>query len=247
MLKQDATATGNDTSDIGLRKRGAAGFAAGTAAAAGMANPFADENVLFDVGDDEEEDEAPSPKPFIYEEPTTRESSTIEPETPSAPTSAMPLIDLASESVYLHPETQQPSPTPQLQASETEQAAQSFYSFTSSKDQNEPFFENDAEHMSAGTLTPRSERSAATGASVVPSHADDIAILNMQNDSDHDARSDVFSEGGFTDAGFSEGGFSEFGGDRTGVMTPNSWTDVGSDDGSEWGGAGTGHVSQIHQ
>jgi hypothetical protein len=89
-------------------------------------------------------------------------------------------------------------------------------------------------------------------ASVVDSHANDIGILSMQNsvqnDMDHDARSEVFSEGGFTDT-FSESGFSEFEhGDRTGIMTPNSWTDVGSDDGSEWGGAGQhGHVSQVHQ
>jgi hypothetical protein len=246
MLKQDATATGNDASDNGLRKRGVAGFAAGTAAAAVMANPFADENVLFDVGDD---DEAPSPKPFIYEEPisqpVTRESTaTLEAPIPVAPTLETPLIDLTSESVYLHPETQQPSPAVPLQTSETEQAAQSFYSFTSSNDQNSPFFEDDAEHMSAGTLTPRSERSATTGASIVPSHADDIAVMSMQSDVDHDARSEVFSEGGFTDAAFSD--FDA--GDRTGVMTPNSWTDVGSDNESEWGGPqGNGHVSQIHQ
>ncbi|KAF9693427.1 hypothetical protein EKO04_008772 [Ascochyta lentis] len=244
MLRQDATATGADTSNNGLRKRGVAGFAAGTAAAAAMSNPFADENVLFDVGDD---DEAPSPKPFIYEEPTPRSrSATLEAgtppiEAPPSPTLETPLIDLTSESqsVYLHPETHLPSPTAPHQTSETEQVAQSFYSFTSSNDEDEQF-----EEMSAGTLTPRSERSATTGASVVPSQADDIAILSMQNDADHDARSEVFSEGGFTDGGFSD--FEH--GDRTGVMTPNSWTDVGSDNESEWDGPqGNGHVSQIHQ
>lgn len=242
MLRQEATTTGTDNKDNGLRKRGVAGFAAGTAAAAAMANPFADENVLFDVGDD---DEAPSPKPFTYEEPTPRSrSATMEAGTPpiEAPAEAnlaTPLIDLTSEpqSVYLHPETRLPSPVEPLQTSETEQAAQSFYSFTSSNEGDEEF-----EEMSAGTLTPRSERSGTTAASLVPSHADDIAVLSMQNDADHDARSEVFSEGGFTDAGFSDYG------DRTGVMTPNSWTDVGSDNESEWGGPqGNGHVSQIHQ
>ncbi|KAF1361475.1 hypothetical protein EJ07DRAFT_111384, partial [Lizonia empirigonia] len=225
MLKQDATATGANTTENGLRKRGVAGFAAGTATAAAMANPFADENILFDVGDD---DEAPSPKPFIYEEPTPRSrSTTLEAgtppiEAPPASTLETPLIDLTSE--------------PQS----TEQAAQSFYSFTSSThDQDEEF-----EEMSAGTLTPRSERSATTGASIVPSHADDVAVLSMQNDADHDTRSEVFSESGFTDAGFSD--FEH--GDRTGVMTPNSWTDIGSDNESEWGGPhGNGHVSQIQQ
>jgi hypothetical protein len=90
--------------------------------------------------------------------------------------------------------------------------------------------------------------SIVTGASVAGSNADDIGILSMQNDMDHDARSDIFSEGGFTDD-FSEGGFSEYGnGDRTGIMTPNSWTDVGSDSESDFGGAQqNGHVSQVHQ
>lgn len=244
MLRQDASATGTDTIKDGLRKRGVAGFAAGTAAAVAMTNPFADENILFDVGDDE--DEAPSPKPFIYEEPTTRSrSATIEAgapptEAPIEPSSSAPLIDLTSEpqSVYLHPETHLPTPAP-LQASEIEQGAQSFYSFTSSNDGDEDF-----EEMSAGTLTPRSERSGTTSASIVPSHADDVAVLSMQSDADHDARSEVFSESGFTDAGYSDFEL----GDRTGVMTPNSWTDVGSDNESEWDGPqGNGHVSQIHQ
>ncbi|KAF1924883.1 uncharacterized protein M421DRAFT_71338, partial [Didymella exigua CBS 183.55] len=224
MLRQGVTATGTESTNNGVRKRGAAGFAAGAAAAAAMANPFDDENVLFDVGDD---DEAPSPKPFICEEPTPRSrSATLEAGTPPIeapidPSSAVPLIDLTSE--------------PQS----SDQAAQSFYSFTSSNDGDEEF-----EQMSAGTLTPRSDRSGTTGASVVPSHTDDVAVLSMQNDADHDARSEVFSESGFTDAGYSDFEL----GDRTGVMTPNSWTDVGSDNESEWGGPqGNGQVSQIHQ
>jgi len=77
------------------------------------------------------------------------------------------------------------------------------------------------------TLTPRSNRSLS------------IDILSMQNsvvadgdeddtdDAAADIRSEVFSEGGFTDAGLSEA--------ETGVMTPSSWTEVGSDNGSEWG------------
>jgi len=217
-LRNNTTATGNDVSDNGLKKRGAAGFAAGAAAAATVANPFVDE-------------EAPSPKEFTYAEPASRESTaTLD--------AAAPLIDLTQSTHEIDP------------------AAQSFYSFTSSNSHAElplahtQFFDDEAEHMSAGTLTPRSERSHSivTGASVAASNADDIGILSMQNDTDHDARSDIFSEGGFTD-GFSEGGFSEFGdNDRAGIMTPNSWTDVGSDDESEWGGAQqNGHVSQVHQ
>lgn len=243
MLRQDATATGAETTNNGVRKRGIAGFAAGAAAA--TANPFADEDVLFDVGDDD--DEAPAPKPFVYEEPNphsrsaTLEAGTPPIEAPFDPSLATPLIDLTSEpqSVYLHPETHLASPAALLQTSRTDQAAQSFYSFTSSNNGDEDF-----EEMSAGTLTPRSERSGTTGASIVPSHADDVAVLSMQNDADHDARSEVFSESGFTDADYSDFEL----GDRTGVMTPNSWTDVGSDNESEWGGPqGNGHVSQIHQ
>ena len=241
MLRQGATTTGTDTSNDGLRKRGVAGFAAGAAAAAAMTNPFADENVLFDIGGDD--DEAPSPNPFIYEEPTARSrSATLEAvtppiEAPAEPSFSAPLIDLSpeSQSVYLHPETQLPSPSAPMQTSETEQGAQSFYSFASDSGDNDDF-----EEMSAGTLTPRSERSGTTGVSVVPSNADDVAIMS---DADHDARSEVFSEGGFTDAGYSDFEL----GDRAGVMTPNSWTDVGSDNESEWDGPqGNGHVSQIH-
>jgi hypothetical protein len=234
MLKNDTTATGNDASNNGLRKRGAAGLAAGTAAAAAMANPFDDETVLFDVGDDED---APSPKEFTYVEPSTRESTaTLEAQSP-------PLIDLTSDlttaSAPVQPETHD----------EPEQAAQSFYSFTSSASHTQDplaqtqFFDNEeVEHMSTGTLTPRSERSHSIV--TADSGADDIGILSMQNDTDHDARSEIFSESGFTD-----GGFSEFeSDDRTGIMTPNSWTDVGSDDESDWGGAHqNGHVSQVHQ
>jgi len=235
MLKEDAKATGNDMAGSGLRKRGAAGFAAGSAAGAAMANPFADDNVIFAV--DDSEDEAPPPKQFTYVEPGTRESSaTLEASSPPATTA--PLIDLTSDSTEVQSQSQ----------ADVDQAAQSFYSFASSASHTQDI---DEEQFSTGTLTPRSERShsIATGASIIGHNADDIAILSMQNDSDHDARSEVFSEGGFTDAGFSEAGFSELGnGDHTGVLTPSSWTDVGSDDESEWGGAAAnGHVSQIHQ
>jgi hypothetical protein len=205
--------TGNDAADKSLRKRGAAGFAAGSAT---MSDPFADETVLFDVGDDQD---APSPKEFTYTEPpTTRESTaTLDAQSP-------PLIDLTSD-----------LPAPETH-DDTEPATQSFYSVAShTQDTLTPdhplaatqFFDDEAaSHMSTGTLTPRSER------------ADDMDILSMQNDTDHDARSE---------SDFTEGGFSEFG-ERDGIMTPSSWTDVGSDDGSEMGGQmGNGHVSQVQQ
>jgi hypothetical protein len=253
LKKEEATVTGTDTIDNGLRKRGAAGFTAGTAAAG---NPFDDENahVLFD----HDTEEAPSPQPFPYIE--SRESSaTVEANIPSSPLSATgQLIDLtpstSPEVIMPLAENFQIASVPHSEVGDIEPAAQSFYSFTSSLQNSThellPATHEDdvVERTSTGTLTPRSERSAFTGASVVGSHADDIAVLSMQSDEDHDARSEVFSEGGFTDAGFSEAGFSQVGEDRMGAMTPASWTDVGSDDESEWGGpAQGGQVSQVHQ
>ncbi|CAE7027519.1 hypothetical protein PTTW11_04261 [Pyrenophora teres f. teres] len=253
-LKNTTTSTGTETPKGDVRKRGAAGFAAGAAAAAAMANPFSDDQTLLDNDD---QNEAPSPKTFTYSETSARESTaTIQPVAPSTPPTAT-LVDLTPS-----PET--PCPT-RPSAEETDQAAQSFYSFTSSHASLPPlipaaaavFEEEEPEHVSTGTLTPRSERSTTMAAtsplsSLTPSSprapSSVVDMFSMQNDTDHDARSEIFSEGGFTDA-FSEGGFSEFEDERRGVMTPNSWTDVGSDDGSEWGGAagGNGHVSQVHQ
>jgi hypothetical protein len=252
MLRRDevSKATATDASNEGLRKRGGAGFAAGAAVGAAVANPFSDDNMLFDRDDEE----ATSPQPFTYTEADTRASTaTIEGDAPTSSPAAQ-LIDLSPESVYLHPDVAEnaqiesiPLPsasTSSDQDAENDQAAQSFYSFASTSHH----FDDEAEHLSTGTLTPRSEHSGFTGASVVGSHADDIAIMSMHNDSDaDDARSEGFSESGFTEAGFSEAGFSEVGENGgVGVMTPSSWTDVGSDDESEWGGiAQGGHVSQV--
>lgn len=241
MLKKDEAAaqaaTGNDASSKTLRRRGVAGFAAGSVAAAAVGNPFSDDHVLFD----RDEEEAHSPQPFTYTEPSTRDSSaTVQGEPATSPITAQ-LIDLTPESVYLQPENPQTVSIPASEAGD--QTAQSFYSFTS-----DAHSDDEGEVVSTGTLTPRSDRSGfLTGASIVDSQADDIAIMSMQNDTDHDARSDIFSESGFTEAGFSEAGFSEVGENR-GIMTPSSWTDVGSDDESEWGGpAHGGHVSQVQQ
>ncbi|KAL6704049.1 hypothetical protein ACN47E_008813 [Coniothyrium glycines] len=236
MLKTDATATGKDNSNSGLRNRSTAGFAAGSAVAATMVNPFSDDAVLFE----QDGEDAPAPKAFTYIEPVTRESSaTVEESTP-----AVPLIDLTPEAEPKDSDVHQSH----LSASEPNQAEQSFYSFTSTNSHTQqetpiPAADPEADFASTGTLTPRSVHSEDPP-------IDDIDILSMQNSlhnsaaDDVDTRSEVFSEGGFTDAGFSEAGFSEV--DRAGVMTPASWTDVGSDD-EEWGGAhGNGGLSQIH-
>lgn len=244
MLKKDQcastaqAATGNDTSRNGLRQRGVAGFEAGSMAAAAVANPFSDEHVLFD----HDQQEAHSPQPFTYTEPDPSESpATVDGEPVSMLTTSR-LIDLSHESVYLppQPENVQTASIPASETASNPDPTQSFYSFTS-----EVHLDDEAEMISTGTLTPRSDRSGFTGASVVGSQADDVGMMSMHNDSDNDARSEIFSEGGFTEAGFSEAGFSEMGEGR-GIMTPSSWTDVGSDDESEWGGAGgAGHVNQV--
>ncbi|ORY18586.1 hypothetical protein BCR34DRAFT_621392 [Clohesyomyces aquaticus] len=265
MLKTDlaaSTATAGGSSEQGLRRRGMAGFDAGAAAA----NPFADEQ---DVMVDRDDDEAPSPHPFQYIE--SRESSaTIQGDSnpPQYTTATSPLIDLTPEPATIEPENPQTASIPQSVVSEHDHdLAQSFYSFTTplqppftfphshpvlfptSTDPTDP--DSDGENISTGTLTPRSEHSMFTGASV-GSHASDIGVLSLQNDDDHDARSEAFSEGGFSDAGagaLSDAGFSEISGTEErgmGVMTPNSWTDIGSDDESEWGGP-AGQGGQVHQ
>ncbi|KAH9871074.1 hypothetical protein J1614_006648 [Plenodomus biglobosus] len=238
MLRGDTTATTNNSSDAGLRKRGVAGFAAGSSTAATMSNPFSDDTVLFDH--DGQEDEAPSPKPFTYIEPTSRESTaTLQPNTATSPPAT--LIDLTPDTKS----GQDPQPPTTTDPLETSQAVQSFYSFTSSP--SRPTTPTSSNCVPTPTLTPRSTRSLSlSSTSTTP--ASPIAILSMQNSThadsasyansyansyvDADARSEVFSEGGFTDAGFSEGG------DRDGIMTPSSWTEVGSEgeEGSEWGG-----------
>ena len=121
---------------------------AGAAALGG--NPFSDDHILFDHDDDtttttttttkdkvvDDDDEAPSPKPFTYTESATRESSaTVQGDNePIASPVASQLIDLTPESVYMHPDHAQTASIhdPSAPPSEVDQAAQSFYSFTSS-------------------------------------------------------------------------------------------------------------------
>jgi hypothetical protein len=267
MLKREtesaetATATENTHDNAGMRNRGVASFAAGAAAAAG-GNPF-DDDVLFDRYDDDAP--AASANPFMNPEPRTRESSTATMETdehvPSA--TAGQLIDLAPESIHLHPSAVQTAPTSAFasasaSATDVDQAAQSFYSFTSERSSDD---EIEIENISAGTLTPRSEASdLVASASVAGSQASDVGIMSLsmgmstENENDtnthadfDDARSEIFSESGFTEAGFSEAGFSELGEENRGIVTPSSWSNVGSDDESEWGGPAVGgQVSQVY-
>jgi hypothetical protein len=216
-------ATGADVAESGARKRGGgggaaagAGFAAGALAGAAVANPFDDDNLLFDVGDGEDTFVSTSTPAEAETEPDSRDSS--------ATLAATPLVDLTPDTTSTTTDADTDTAAADADA-DVDVPAQSFYSFTSDA-------EIDPEFHSSGTLTPRSSTS----------HSEDPLAFSVEdafstqaNDNDTDA----FSDGGFTDA-FSEGGFSDVG---TGAMTPSSWTDVGSDEGSEWGGAGD--VSQV--
>jgi hypothetical protein len=232
--------------DEGVRKRGAAaaaattagaGFAAGAAVGAAVANPFADDAVLFDVGDDDDTFVSTSTPADAAAEQHTHDSS--------ATLAAAPLVDL--------------TPSTDLAASasaDLDMPAQSFYSLASSfpaaASSSDALI--DPDFHSTGTLTPRSTTSHSTLAFSLASDINDQVGSDDGSDDvfstlahDNDT-TDAFSDGGFTDA-FSEGGFSDVG-RGTGALTPSSWTDVGSDEGSEWGGNGdagnaNGGVSQV--
>ncbi|KAF2742087.1 hypothetical protein M011DRAFT_472492 [Sporormia fimetaria CBS 119925] len=212
--KTAAKATGADKNENAARRRGLAGFAAGAAVAAG--NPFADDQVLFD----QEDEKTTSAQPLI--DLDSRESTaTVEAQPVFSPQSEN-LIDL--------------TPTTSNESEPDAGPEQSLQSITSSTSEPESTHlttdaeDSDDDILSTGTLTPRSERSAYTTVSAVESQINSIASLSVQNDTDHDGRSEAFSEVGFADADFSDIG------SQRGVMTPSSWTDVGSDDDSEWEG-----------
>jgi hypothetical protein len=228
----------------GVRKRGAAtaagaGFAAGAAVGAAVANPFSDDAVLFDVGDGDDDTfvSTSTPADAATEQHTHDSAATL---------AAAPLVDL--------------TPSTDLAASasaDLDMPAQSFYSLASSFSPAATSSDAliDPDFHSTGTLTPRSTTSHSTLAfslaSDINDHvgsddgSDDDVFSTLAHDND---TTDAFSDGGFTDA-FSEGGFSDIG-RGTGALTPSSWTDVGSDEGSEWGGNGdagnaNGGVSQV--
>ena len=264
--KTAKTATAMDSSimegDDGLRRRGRG--VQGLEGGASFANPFVDEpgQVIFDQAKKQEAQTTAT----TTVEPESRESTATmqadhEPhQSPINATTENPFISipaqnptasihsLASLEPFISTSASEHS-AHELQPPEQEQdqASQSFYSFASSSSlsassdlpqSSTHIFSNygeDAEVMSTGTMTP-TEDGFSTAASMVDSHADDIAVLSMTHDDELDARSEAFSETGFTEAGFSEAGFSELGEDRLGVPTPGSWTDVESESGSEYGG-----------
>lgn len=213
-IARTATATENATATEGLRRRGQGG------------------PIIFDQ---EHLTEEPSSAPLESREST----ATLEGE---------PLIDMNAEDPPLslpeeHTQTASihslPSSYDNEAQAEVQDGSQSFHSFESTsvmsisddmQHSNHNIFADtaaeEAEAMSTGTLTPTEDGMSAAVSMV--GNADDIAVMSLTNDDDHDARSEAFSEGGFSE--LSEG-------DRAGAHTPNSWTDVGSDDGeSEYGG-----------
>ena len=244
-LKVGGVASGAETS-AGVRKRGggggggsggaSAGFAAGAlAGAAAVANPFDDDNMLFDVGDGEDtfvstaaSTATPTPAGDAaeadMETETDKEPDSTTHTSPAPLAATTPLVDLTPDA---DPHSHALSP---FEPPTTTATALDF----------------DADFHSSGTLTPpsassrRSSQRAFSIASDAFSSTDLAAFSCADSDAfsthAHGNDTDGFSDGGFTDA-FSEGGFSDVG---AGAMTPSSWTDVGSEEGSEWGGNGGG-------
>ncbi|KAF2089314.1 hypothetical protein K490DRAFT_54931 [Saccharata proteae CBS 121410] len=251
------TTTGREVEDSQktLRQRGsgARGFMSG----ATFANPFDDDasSALFDrelIGPDSNDSdidsnidgEAPVPNPFI--EPNETSTHAAEP--------GHPLVDL-SETVIPSPAPLQTSTSSITDQDDAAASFHSFASshtpsdFGFEVDDDDDDF-NDAH--STGTLTPTEDGfSTADDIAVLSQHGDDNTdyhnttentttttsnlpapyVLSPTSshtaDNDELARSETFSEGGFTDADFSEAGFSELG-----ARTPSSWSEVGSDFGS---------------
>ncbi|KAF2199427.1 hypothetical protein GQ43DRAFT_442483 [Delitschia confertaspora ATCC 74209] len=251
-LKQGETVAKSTTAidssaNCGLRRRG---FYAGSMAA----DPFADEALMdFTEFLEPKHDNAPTPSPFDYME-SPQSSVTLDRETMSPSATIAQLVNLTPDAGPEPPQTASihslDSATAGVQLPITH-PNESLYSFSSAgADPNHASSEDIADDVlfeygvepethSTGSLTPRSGSDGISAAlSTVGSQADDIAVLSMQNDDDHDARSEVFSEGGFSEFAESE---------HPGALTPSSWTDVGSDDESEFGGNGVQGTQQWGQ
>ncbi|EOD49838.1 hypothetical protein GTA08_BOTSDO10173 [Neofusicoccum parvum] len=230
--KAAAAATATDKNvEQGLRHRGsgARGFISG----ASYANPFADEeSVLFDrdlIGveensvDGDNEEEAPVPHDFTT--PSRESTATLDAEP------VPQLVDLSEpfSAPFQHPQL--------IPVTEAEDATASFYSTLSGPAAdagNDADMDDDDMARSTGTLTP-TEDNFSTDASLIGHGADDVAVLStLQNSSaavEEEANANPFgSEAGFDDDRFSDASFSDIG-----ARTPSSWTDVGSDFGSETG------------
>ncbi|KAJ9666861.1 hypothetical protein H2201_002995 [Coniosporium apollinis] len=216
-----------------LRRRGAG--ARGLAAGAAFGNPFADDDVqlLFDQElIDIEQDEAPHADADAAR--VSREST----ETlagaevaawsqlvdVSEPDPAISVPELPQ--VQRQPEMSQISSVPAI----SEPLDASYASFHSTATGPRAAEVEAAEEVhSTGTLTP-TEDGFSTAASLAGSNADDVAVLASINGSLAGSVSGA-DQDGRSEAGFSEGGFSEV---SAGAMTPSSWSDIGSDEGSEW-------------
>ncbi|KAF2101334.1 hypothetical protein NA57DRAFT_64179 [Rhizodiscina lignyota] len=202
-LRADTTAAEpSSANDTGLRHRGAG--ARGLSDGSAFANPFADEEVLFDR-DIMENADKPKEQPESRESTQTLEDSThawqqqeeerlvdVEPQPVFEMTMVNDSAIPASMSASFHSALSSPSTV-------------SHHSFIPD--------EHDAP-TPTGTLTPV-EDGFSTAASMVGSNADDIGAIDL-----------------LSDAGLSEA--SEFS-HISGTRTPSSWTDVGSDEGSEDG------------
>lgn len=280
-----------DDSEANLRRRGMAGFAAGSAAGAAL-DPFSDDNmIIFDHDDDSRQSSQTIRDTSLPAGPAPHESDLIDlhtssdtrtlqlqcPEGVDAEFFAALPAEIQQEVVEMYEEqraekllkegsllaeekTREPvspqSSSQTLSDNAPQSQADSFYSIASSTATAEQapamadsqpellgeLTDDDDMIMSTGTLTPQTTQShlsdySALTADSLAGHANESSAQSMMDESDTDARSEAWSEAGFTDAGHSDAG-------NNGIMTPSSWTDVGSDEeGSEWNGqAGAVHV-----
>lgn len=196
---------GNDT---GLRHRGAC--ARGVSSGSAFANPFADEEVLFDRNTMENADK-PTGDNESRETSATLESSSQKSqqqpliEIDTQPEPEMMMIDDAAAPTSISASFHSAISSPQTVSEHSFTRTVSEHSFI--PDENEA-------PTPTGTMTPVEEGSS-TAASMIGSNADDIGDIDL-----------------LSDAGASE--MSEFS-HLSGTHTPSSWTDVGSDEGSEDG------------
>lgn len=244
-VDEKAMTTGTDNAaaseNLRLRGQGARGFLSG----ASYAQPFGDEgaSILFDrdlIGVEENsadgdyhDEEAVTPHDFIMDSRDT--TATVD----AQPASSLPQLIDVSEPVHAHgSETTGEAATESYYSSASHAAGPTIQVSPAVSVIDDTDFDDDHMAHSTGTLTP-TEDNFSTDASLVGRGADDIAVLSsLYNGSTGtaDASSNPFSsqadlsETGFSDAR-SDASFSDLGG----AATPSSWTDVGSDAGSDYG------------
>ncbi|KAK8172909.1 hypothetical protein BKA80DRAFT_27330 [Phyllosticta citrichinensis] len=242
-VNEKAITTGTDNTaseNLRLRGQGARGFMSGAL----YAQTFGDEDasILFDrdlIGveensvDGDHDEEAVTPHDFVMDSRET--TATVE----AQPASSLPQLIDVSEPVHADgSETTGEAATESYYSSASHAAGPTIQESPAVSVIDDSDFDDDHMAHSTGTLTP-TEDNFSTDASLVGRGADDIAVLSsLHNVSTGTA--DVSSNPFGSQAELSETGFSDAHSDASysdldGAATPSSWTDVGSDAGSDYG------------